>query len=89
MLIKVICKLIIGDLSNLVKKHKLNNLYLEEETVNSINLFQIWNIFFQVSEALKYVHSKKIIHRDIICQNIFMTKIGLVIRINFNKNRLN
>ena len=39
---------------------------------------QILNWFTQICVALKHVHDRKILHRDIKSQNIFMTKSGLV-----------
>lgn len=39
---------------------------------------QILNWFTQICLAIKHIHDRKIIHRDLKCQNIFMTKEGLV-----------
>ena len=49
-----------------MKKYKTDKKFIPEEL--------IWDWFFQLSYALKYIHSKKIIHRDIKAQNIFLTK---------------
>jgi NIMA (never in mitosis gene a)-related kinase len=35
-------------------------------------------IFIQLVVALKYVHSRKVIHRDLKPQNIFLTRVGVV-----------
>lgn len=55
-----------GDLSKVVQKHKDSKEYIKENI--------IWGYFIQLFQGLKYIHSKKIIHRDIKCQNIFLTK---------------
>ena len=59
-----------GDLCtflNKVKKaRKDDNYYLDEDFV--------WKLFIQMSIGLYYIHSKKIIHRDIKTLNIFLTK---------------
>ena len=38
----------------------------------------IWSIFYQMVTGLNCLHSKKIVHRDIKCANIFLTKDGTV-----------
>ena len=38
----------------------------------------IWSIFFQIVTGLNALHQKKIVHRDIKCANIFLTKDGTV-----------
>lgn len=38
----------------------------------------IWSIFYQMVTGLHALHGKKIVHRDIKCANIFLTKDGLV-----------
>ena len=59
-----------GDLCtflNKVKKQRKNeNYFLDEDFV--------WKLFIQMSIGLYYIHSKKIIHRDIKTLNIFLTK---------------
>lgn len=39
---------------------------------------EIWSIFYQMVSGLDALHKKKIVHRDIKCANIFLTKNGLV-----------
>lgn len=50
--------------------------YMEKNPKMSKN--QILNIFSQIIFGLSYIHSKKIIHRDLKCENIFLFKNELV-----------
>ena len=59
-----------GDLTNQIKKYKNENKKIEEDL--------IWYWFLQICQGIRYMHSKKIIHRDIKCQNIFLTKENIV-----------
>ena len=47
------------------KKRKNEEYFLDEDFV--------WKIFIQISIGLYYIHSKKILHRDIKTLNIFLT----------------
>jgi serine/threonine protein kinase len=60
----------LGDLNGVVKKYVADKKKIDEES--------IWNWFLQILLAIRYVHSKKILHRDIKSQNIFLTKRGQV-----------
>jgi NIMA (never in mitosis gene a)-related kinase len=53
-----------GDLSSLIKYHKLNNVPILEST--------IWKILIQVLFGLNALHNKRIIHRDLKSANIFL-----------------
>ena len=58
-----------GDLCTYITMHQKesnNNFKFEEDL--------IWKLFIQISLGLFYIHSKKIVHRDIKSLNIFLTK---------------
>ena len=55
-----------GDLSKSINDHKKQKKYYDE------NLILDW--FTQICLAIKHVHDRKILHRDIKGQNIFITK---------------
>ncbi len=59
-----------GDLTNQLKKHKNENKKIDEDL--------IWYWFLQICQGIRYMHSKRIIHRDIKCQNIFLTSEGII-----------
>ena len=37
----------------------------------------IWSLFYQMVVGLQTLHKHKIVHRDIKCANIFLTKDGM------------
>jgi serine/threonine protein kinase len=57
-----------GDLDSLINRHRAHNTRMEERTIMSI--------FSQVSAGLTYLHSQRILHRDIKPMNIFLMKDG-------------
>lgn len=58
-----------GDIANQISEHKPDKWIAEE---------QIIDYFTQTTLALKHVHDKKILHRDLKSNNLFLTKEGIV-----------
>jgi NIMA (never in mitosis gene a)-related kinase len=59
-----------GDLLEKIKIMKEKNRYLKEDL--------ILDYFTQICLALYHIHKKKIIHRDIKANNVFLTKNGII-----------
>mmetsp|Transcript_17448 Transcript_17448/g.36058 ORF Transcript_17448/g.36058 Transcript_17448/m.36058 type:complete len:988 (-) Transcript_17448:13-2976(-) len=59
-----------GDLSGAISRRKKARRPFTEN--------EVMNMFVQICLALKHVHSRKILHRDLKSQNIFLTKKGVV-----------
>ena len=59
-----------GDLAQMIKDHKHRKQKIEENVVLSL--------FTQMLLAVKHCHEKKILHRDLKCGNVFLTKSGVV-----------
>ncbi len=55
-----------GDLSNKIKNQRKKGKYFSEN--------QILDYFTQICLAIKHIHDRKILHRDIKSQNIFLMK---------------
>ena len=58
-----------GDLAKVIQQKSNSKLFPEEEVLR---------IFVQIALAIKYIHDKKILHRDLKCQNVFLMKDGTV-----------
>ena len=56
----------LGDLYTLIKHYKRHQKFFEE--------LILWRIAFEVLNGLEYLHSNNIIHRDIKCLNLFLSK---------------
>ena len=59
-----------GDLYQLLLKHRHRKTNFQES--------ELWRILKELSSALNYLHKSNIIHRDIKCQNVFLTKFHTV-----------
>lgn len=59
-----------GDLQKFLKKSEKEDVLPREDI--------IWKFFLQICIALQYLHSQRILHRDIKSANIFMTRGGIV-----------
>ncbi len=57
-----------GDLYTKINQHKKTQELFSED--------QILDWFVQIALSLKYIHDRKILHRDIKTQNIFLTSSG-------------
>lgn len=57
-----------GDLSNKIEKRAKIHCPFDEN--------KIWDVLIQVTEGLDYIHSHRILHRDIKSGNIFLDKNG-------------
>lgn len=58
-----------GDLQSKITKLKKDGKFMKEEDA--------WSIFYQIVNGLQALHKHKIVHRDIKCANIFLTKDGV------------
>jgi serine/threonine protein kinase len=56
-----------GDLAFLISQYKLNRKYFSQS--------QMYHTVYQISDALSYIHKKRMVHRDIKPQNIFVKRI--------------
>ena len=59
-----------GDLHRLMKHRRRSGAFVKEDDV--------WMFAYQLSLALEYLHSQNIVHRDIKCLNVFLTKHKIV-----------
>ena len=59
-----------GDLSTLIKTYREANKKLDQATICT------W--FIQIASAVAYIHTRKIIHRDLKSSNVYIAKDGVV-----------
>ena len=59
-----------GDLEGKINQAKTLKSFVKED--------KIWYIFKELVEGLSALHARKIVHRDIKCANVFLTKSGEV-----------
>jgi len=59
-----------GDLQSKIQSAKSRGKFLPEE--------EIWSIFYQMVIGLSKLHDMRIVHRDIKCANVFLSKEGQV-----------
>ena len=55
-----------GDVDGLIKAQKAKGKPLPEETVGTL--------FVQLAHAIKYLHERRILHRDLKAQNVFLSR---------------
>ena len=67
----------ISYLGNL-QPYENHNLWAFQEQKQSIEENEVLRIFSQTVSGLAYMHARKILHRDLKSQNIFMTKEGII-----------
>ena len=66
-------------------EHKLNDVRKEKGMVPDT---QVLDWFVQMALALQYLHSKRILHRDLKTANVFLTAIGIVKLGDFGVSRV-
>ncbi|EFJ46297.1 NimA-related protein kinase 5 [Volvox carteri f. nagariensis] len=59
-----------GDLFTRIRKKASQKEYFTEE--------EVMNMFVQIASALSYIHSKRVLHRDLKTQNIFIARGGII-----------
>ncbi|KAG2448901.1 hypothetical protein HYH02_006249 [Chlamydomonas schloesseri] len=59
-----------GDLFNRIRKKAAAKEYFTED--------EVMNMFVQIASAISYIHSKRVLHRDLKTQNIFIAKGGII-----------
>lgn len=57
-----------GDLYNKIISYKKKGKYMPEK--------EVWKYFIQIIRGIQTLHEMKIVHRDIKCANLFLTKDG-------------
>ncbi|KXZ47617.1 hypothetical protein GPECTOR_34g776 [Gonium pectorale] len=59
-----------GDLFTRIRKKASQKEYFTEQ--------EVMNMFVQIASAISYIHSKRVLHRDLKTQNIFIARGGII-----------
>lgn len=59
-----------GDLFRKIRNRSAQNTYFSED--------EVMDMFIQIASSLMYIHSKKVLHRDLKTQNIFVARGGII-----------
>lgn len=62
-----------GDLSSLISNYRLHKRFFTQE--------QIYHVLYDISDALSYIHSEKLAHRDLKPPNIFIAQTEPVLKV--------
>ena len=66
-----------GDLNDMIRNKRRESQTADSYEARHFSEERIVNIFTQVCLAVKHMHDRRILHRDIKGKNIFMTKTGI------------
>lgn len=66
-----------GDLTDVIRNYKNEQIAKDPDTDNySMPEYQIMKYFIEICEAIRYIHAREIIHRDIKSPNVFISGDG-------------
>ena len=64
-----------GDVFRRIKEMQTSQLQGQQQLFREN---EVMDMFIQIASALLYIHSKKILHRDLKTQNIFIARGGIM-----------